>query len=124
MMNILPDKPPGRRPPNPFDLNKVLATLASASVAVGVGLGSGFFQSIDDLETQVSPNLDIFTRADYERIEPGMTQVEVESILDPGVEISRSEELTRLIWSNPDGSKITADFENGTLVWKEQLNLE
>ena len=66
----------------------------------------------------------LVSRADYERIQPGMTQTQVEATLPPGVEVSRSKESNRLVWENSDGSKIEAEFQNGILTYKTQSGLK
>ena len=66
----------------------------------------------------------LVSRVDYERIQPGMTQTQVEATLGPGVEVSRSKESNRLVWENPDGSKIEAEFQNGILTNKTQTGLK
>ncbi len=64
------------------------------------------------------------SRADYERLQIGMSQVEVESILGRGIEIERSPDLTTLIWKNLDGSSIKVIFEDDLLKNKYQSDLE
>ena len=64
------------------------------------------------------------SRADYERLQPGMSRIEVESILGRGIEIERSLTTTTFKWENLDCSSITAIFENGNLVSKHQSNLQ
>ncbi|MGK7938261.1 MAG: hypothetical protein AB4206_21055 [Xenococcaceae cyanobacterium] len=61
--------------------------------------------------------------AEYARLQPGMSLVEVESILGRGIEIERSKTTATFKWNNHDGSSITAVFEDDILVKKEQLNL-
>ena len=53
------------------------------------------------------------SRADYERLQIGMSQVEVETILGRGIEIERSPDAITLVWKNPDSSSIKAVFNNG-----------
>ncbi len=64
------------------------------------------------------------SRADYERLQIGMSQVKVESILGRGIEIERSHSSSTLIWKNPDNSSIKAIFENAKLIRKYQEDLE
>ena len=64
------------------------------------------------------------TRVDYERLKPGMSLAEVESILGAGIEISSSNERAIFLWKNPNSSKITATFEKGKLQSKEQSGLK
>lgn len=64
------------------------------------------------------------TRADYERLKIGTTQVEVESILGRGIETKQSQNTNTLIWQNPDGSSIEAVFEYNRLISKSQENLK
>ena len=98
-------------------LSKLGATLGAA---ISVGLVAGLSQlplSPNSSSTQVG-------RVDYERIQPGMTQTQVEATLPPGIEVSRSKESTQLVWENPDGSKIEAEFQNGILTSKAQSGLK
>lgn len=64
------------------------------------------------------------SRAEYERLEPGMSRVEVESILGRGIEIQRSHNTATFEWKNLDCSSITVAFENGKLINKQQSNLQ
>jgi len=67
----------------------------------------------------------------YERLRKGMSYEEaVEVVGEDGIEESRTTEgtvttVTTVVytWTNKDGSKLTATFENGKLVKKEQAGL-
>ena len=63
-------------------------------------------------------------RAEYERLQIAMGQVQVESILGRGIEIERSPDSTTFTWKNPDCSSITAIFKDGKLQHKYQENLK
>ncbi len=97
-----------------------LHLLIPIGLAVGLGIAKGLTQSFSGQNN--SSNL--VSRVDYERIQPGMTQVQVEATLPPGVEVSRSKESNRLVWENPDGSKIEANFQDGILTHKAQSGLK
>jgi len=71
----------------------------------------------------VPNNLINNSRAEYERLEPGMSLVKAESILGRGIEIQRSQDSATFEWKNSDCSSITIVFDSGKLVNKEQLNL-
>ena len=77
-----------------------------------------------DIYTQSQVQQQYNTRADYERLKIGVTQVEVESILGRGIEIKRSHFVNTLIWQNSDKSSIKAIFDSGKLQSKHQENLK
>ncbi|MBC1241090.1 hypothetical protein [Nostoc sp. 2RC] len=53
-----------------------------------------------------------------------MSLTDVRSILNPGIEVSRSATIATFVWENPDGSKITATFESDKLKSKAQSGLK
>ena len=109
--------PPGGPPIKPF------ALLASLVLALGVGIGRGLAEKSSFRDQPYDTRVTTVTRVDYERLDIGMTQAEVESILDPGVEVSRSEGEVWLTWENPNGSRIEATFRDGVLIHKQQSAL-
>ncbi|MBW4565788.1 MAG: hypothetical protein KME32_32830 [Mojavia pulchra JT2-VF2] len=94
---------------------------------LGSGLAYGFVQTAfnsQQHEQSAQPELGRFGRAEYEQLKPGMSLTEVRSILYRGVEVSRSATTATFVWSNSDGSKITATFVNDKLKSKEQSGLK
>jgi len=70
----------------------------------------------------------VVTKAEYDRIEEGMTYEDVEETIGtPGEELSRSNIVgysTAIYgWANPNGSNMNAMFQNGRLVNKAQFGL-
>lgn len=110
-------------PPNPFR-QRIVSLAFSVGVALGSGLGYGFsniaFHSHTTPPTNKSQTL---TRAEYERIQPGMTLTETEAILGRGIETSRTETTATFVWKNTDTSYITAIFERESLIQKKQEGL-
>ncbi|MBD2303220.1 hypothetical protein [Nostoc sp. FACHB-190] len=99
----------------------------SLGLMLGSGLGYGFVQTAfnsQQHEQSAQAELGRFGRAEYEQLKPGMTLTEVRSILYRGVEVSRSATTATFVWSNSDGSKITATFEHDRLKTKEQSGLK
>lgn len=56
----------------------------------------------------------------YERVEHGMTIVEVQSILGPGIEISSSQTMEAHQWKDSNENCITAIFKDGLLQEKNR----
>ena len=52
-----------------------------------------------------------------------MTLEEDDSFLDRGIEIQQSVNIKTFVWRNFNGSTITATFENGKLINKQQAQL-
>jgi hypothetical protein len=70
----------------------------------------------------------VVTRADYNRIQTGMSYEQVRSIIGTyGVELSRSDlagyTTVMYSWKNSNGSNMNAIFQNGQLVNKAQFGL-
>lgn len=68
------------------------------------------------------------TLAKFQQCKMGMTHPQLVEILgNNGEEVSRavsgSQELVGVIWKNPDGTNMTAGFENGKLYTISQLGL-
>lgn len=116
-----------QEPPQPNSV-RLLATVFCIGITLGSGLGYGFKQATDLMPSKSTnavtqkenQNLGL---AEYIRLEPGMTLAQVESILDRGVEVERSETTTTYIWRNTSGSSITVVFKNNKLFRKTQVNL-
>jgi hypothetical protein len=111
--------------------NTLVRSLMNVALSLGVMLGSGlaygFVQTAfnsQQHEQSAQPELGRFGRAEYEQLKPGMSLTEVRSILYRGVEVSRSATTATFVWSNSDGSKITATFVNDKLKSKEQSGLK
>ncbi|MDZ8069040.1 MAG: hypothetical protein RMY64_26080 [Nostoc sp. DedQUE08] len=109
-------------------LARLLAIFFSIGITIGSGLGYGFKQATDSMpskstSTATQQKSQNFGLAEYIRLEPGMSLTQVESILDRGVEVERSETTAKYIWRNASGSNITVVFKNGKLVRKTQENL-
>ena len=64
-----------------------------------------------------------FTRAEYQRLQIGMSLTEVETILGRGIEIQQTKNRETFIWKNSNGSTITATFEEGKLIDKKQSEI-
>ncbi|MCC5660615.1 MAG: hypothetical protein V7K25_16655 [Nostoc sp.] len=105
-----------------------LAMVLSLGIALGSGLGYGFCKAVFDSkqhEQSATNKLNPFSRVEYEQLKPEMSLTEVRSILSQGIEVSRSATMVTFVWANPDGSKITATFdENYRLKSKEQSGLK
>ncbi|MBD2731929.1 hypothetical protein H6G96_38135 [Nostoc sp. FACHB-892] len=94
---------------------------------LGSGFLYGFVQSSFNskpIEQSTQAELRRFGRAEYEQLRTGMSLTDVRSILYRGIEVSRSATIATFVWENPDGSKITATFENDKLKSKEQSGLK
>jgi hypothetical protein len=111
---------------NPF-VHRVLIIAFSIGVTFGAGVGHGIVKVLDQSSSQPQPTpamqQRLFGMAEYERLKPGMTLVEVESILDRGIELESSVDSSTYIWRNPDRSSITVIFKNGRLERKTQTDL-
>jgi hypothetical protein len=81
--------------------------------------------SIEQLEEPKSSTTlaESFTRAEYQRIQIGMSLIEVETILGRGIGIQQTTNRETFIWKNSNGSTITAIFEKGKLINKQQSEL-
>lgn len=110
--------------------NTLLRSLMNVALSVGVMLGSGFVYGFvqtafhpqqHEQSAQSEPRR--FGRAEYEQLKTGMSLTNVRSILNPGIEVSRSATMATFVWKNPDGSKITVTFESDKLKSKEQSGL-
>jgi hypothetical protein len=108
-------------PPTPR--NGLLALILSVSAAFGIGVGTGVVQALQ----RSTPSLIVkcvqpqtYTIGQYNRLKIGMTQTEVEYILQTGIEESRSDGEAKFKWENPDGSSIQAIFQKDRLKHKAQ----
>lgn len=107
------------------DIRMIISTGAITVILgypVTYGLSIAFQNYQLKQSTQAQPRS--FGRAEYEQLRIGMTLTDVRAILNPGVETSRSATMATFRWENPDGSKITATFENDQLKSKEQNGLK
>ena len=121
----------GQKPQKPQPNAALLAKVFCIGITLGSGLGYGFKQATDLmppckststlLTLSEKQNLGL---VEYIKLEPGMTLAQVESILDRGVEIQRSETTMTYIWTNANGSNITVLFKNKKLENKNQFNLK
>lgn len=108
-------------------VRRLLMLVFSIGVIFGSGIGYGFNQAVstaNQRESTVQVDRQNIGLAEYERIEPGMSLSEVQVILSRGTEINRSTTIATFVWTNPDGSGITAVFEGGKLKSKEQSGLK
>ena len=105
---------------------RLLGVIFWVAVALSSGLGYGFRQPADSKQHEQSAQTELyrFSRVEYEQLKTGMSLTEVRSILNPGVEVSRSATIATFVWENPDGSKITATFEHDKLKSKAQSRLK
>lgn len=118
---------------NPTQSNNTLARLlvkVKLNIVIPAGVILGFlaygFQTAfhpQQLEQSAQVQLRLFGRAEYEQLRIGMSLTDVRSILNRGIEVSRSTTTATFVWENPDGSKITVTFENDRLKSKEQSGL-
>jgi hypothetical protein len=69
-------------------------------------------------------NQQLVSRADYERLELGMTLTDVQATLGRAIEVSQDETSATYKWVNSDGSQIMAVFRGDRLVSKEQIDLK
>ena len=122
-MTILTE-PPSKESPSGGSPITPVTLLASLVLILGVGIGRGLVEKFSFHDQPQDTRVTTVTRVDYERLDIGMTQFEVESVLNPGVEVSRSEGQVWLTWENPDGSQIEATFEDGVLIHKQQSGLK
>ena len=106
---------------------RLMSSVFSIGVALGAGISYGTLkgnsQQVANVKCTSAEPINV-SRVDYERLELNMSQSEVESILDPGVETSRSENAVHMMWENCDSSRIVVKIENGVLKHKEQLGLK
>lgn len=68
------------------------------------------------------------TRAGFEALRPGMDPAAAEAAIghaarEQSLEATGAGRTQRLVWENPDGSAVTAEFENGRLVSKRAERL-
>jgi hypothetical protein len=106
----------------PDPKNGWLALILSVSAAFGIGVGTGVVQALQ----RSSPSQIVqcpFTINQYNRLKIGMTQTEVEFVLQTGIEESRSDGEAKYKWENPDGSSIRAVFQKDKLKHKEQVGM-
>jgi hypothetical protein len=119
--------PQGKRPKE---------TVLTMIAVLGFSLGSGAVYGLNRLDRAVEnippipPKMESslitspsFTLSDYNRIQIGMSLAQVELILRPGIEESRSNSTTIFVWENNDKSYIRLFFENGKLINKKQNGL-
>ena len=92
-------------------------------LGISYGVASGVFLDQAELQPSTIVQARNFTRAEYERLQIGMQLVEVEAILDRGIEVQQSVNIKTFVWRNFNGSTITATFENGKLINKQQAQL-
>ena len=105
---------------------KIITFILSAITALGLGIGSGAVYAIQSLRSENQQYLQSqqrITLTEYEYLEIGDSLKQVELILGPGIEESRSGSQIVLVWKNPDGSYIRADFDNEKLTSKQQSEL-
>lgn len=114
-------------PSNPL-VHRVLIVVFSIGVALGTGITHGITRALHQAPDQPKSSSVVQQQsigmAEYERLKLGMTLVEVESILDRGVEIESSTNSATYVWKNPDQSSITVVFKNGHLERKTQTDLK
>lgn len=70
------------------------------------------------------PAQQTISRAEYEQLETGMTVTDAQATIGRAVEVSRKQASATYEWRNCDGSKISATFDKGVLVSKEQFGLK
>lgn len=93
---------------------------------LGAG-GMGYFQVLPlqgQRESVVQAIPQRISLADYERVKLDMSLTDVQSVLGPGTETSRSATKATFTWKNSNGSGITAIFEKDRLKSKEQTDLK
>jgi hypothetical protein len=105
--------------------NRLAMFLLSAIAALGFGIGSGAVKAIQQIDTAAKNVADksAITLEQYNRLQIGMPLAQVELILQPGVEESRSATAATFKWQNADGSFIKLIFENNKLKNKAQSGL-
>ena len=96
--------------------------LIAIAIGLGIGLGIGLsnYKTTNSQLPVNSQSNGQFTRAEYERLQIGMQLVEVEAILDRGIETQSSTTTKTFVWKNSHGFKITATFTDGKLTHKKQ----
>jgi hypothetical protein len=92
-------------------------------LGISYGLASAVFLNQGESQSFTIVQSQNFTRAEYERLQIGMQLVEVEAILDRGIEVQQSVNIKTFVWRNFNGSTITATFKNGKLTNKQQAQL-
>jgi hypothetical protein len=106
----------------PAPRNGLLALILPAIAALGMGIGTGVVHALQ--QSPPSPIVQCpFTIDQYNRLKIGMSQTEVEFILQTGIEESRSDGEAKFKWANPDGSSIRAAFQKDKLKHKEQVGM-
>lgn len=123
-MTILTEPPSKEPSPDSLILKTIQKHLSKLGVSLGAAIALGLLSVLSQSLLSPSSNFTQVGRVDYEKIQPGMTQTQVEATLAPGIEVSRSKESNRLVWENSDGSKIEAEFQNGILTNKVQSGLK
>ena len=93
-------------------------------ITIGLWIGYGLINAIsENNSTSAIVQTRSFSRAEYERLKPGMSIAEVESILGAGTETEQYMERKTFVWKNPNSSTIRVIFEDGKLLHKQQAGL-
>ena len=93
-------------------------------IVLGLGLQPPNLSTCNEKKDSLIQNQQHNGHAEYQRLQPGMSLVEAESILGRGNEIERSHTTAIFVWENLDCSSIIAVFENGKLKSKRQSKLQ
>jgi hypothetical protein len=110
----------------PVSRNGVLALMLSAIAALGAGIGAGAVHALQQPHQSLNrPKVQSveFTIGQYNRLKIGMSREQVELILQPGTEESRSDTESTFKWSNSENSYIKALFQGEKLKTKEQVGI-
>jgi len=103
-----------------YPFNPILATI----IVIGLLGIYGFNQYHAAKEESVAVQSCQYTLLQYERLKLGMSLVEVQAILNAGIETQRSMANRVFMWKNHDGCYILATFTDGKLTDKKtQKNL-
>jgi hypothetical protein len=111
-------------PPTPR--NGLLALTLPTFVALGMGIGTGMIHALQPSSSPIVKCVQpqTYTLDKYNRLKIGMSQTEVEFILQTGIEESRSDSEAKFKWENPeDGSSIHAVFQKDKLTRKAQVGM-
>jgi hypothetical protein len=104
-------------------MNRLLIKLLAVCFSGGMAFGYGMREAFTELPIH-SSNGEPVTLVEYERLKIGMTIAETQSLLGRGTEVNQSQTKATIVWSNPNGSTITATFEKNKLINKEQSKLK
>ena len=108
------------------NLKFIMLPLAATMLMLNTGCenSSGGDSSPTPAPTPAPANNPIITRAEYDRIQNGMTYAQVVAIVgSPATDYAERDNLIIAQWINPDGSGASVDIWDGRVTAKTAINL-